>query len=102
MLCKVQTVSAGDLLSRGTVPARRECTYCTYLPGGQQHHWDCSQHPASAHRCRRIVKLPAGYGGRSSEMIINSEWGDFNHACLPMLPEDVWVDCSSVNPGGVG
>ena len=50
----------------------------------------------------RIPKLPSGYRGRSSEMIINSEWGDFKGPCLPSLPEDLWVDCSSVNPGGRG
>ncbi|GAB4822195.1 hypothetical protein N2152v2_009241 [Parachlorella kessleri] len=50
-------------------------------------------------RIDRIPKLPSGYRGRSSEMIINSEWGDFKGACLPALPEDLWVDCSSVNPG---
>nr|AHF54566.1 hexokinase 2 [Parachlorella kessleri] len=53
-------------------------------------------------RIDRIPKPPSDYRGRSSEMIINSEWGDFKGACLPALPEDLWVDCSSVNPGHGG
>lgn len=47
----------------------------------------------------RITKLPQSYQGRSSEMVVNMEWGDFKSPCLPTLPEDIWVDCSSPNPG---
>ena len=59
-----------------------------------------SRNVPAAPAAPRITKLPAGYRGRSPEMVVNSEWGDFKDPCLPSLPEDAWVDCSSVNPGG--
>lgn len=46
----------------------------------------------------RITKLP-GFRGRTDEMAINMEWGDFQSPALPRLEEDLWIDLSSPNPG---
>lgn len=32
-------------------------------------------------------------------MVVNTEWGDFFAASLPVCEEDDWVDAASVNPG---
>ena len=53
----------------------------------------------------RIAKLPplapTSTTPRGPFMVINSEWGDLDSSgrTLPRCEEDLWVDCSSANPG---
>ncbi|KAL6769018.1 HXK1 [Auxenochlorella protothecoides x Auxenochlorella symbiontica] len=50
-------------------------------------------------RIDRIKTLDPGFKGRSEHMVVNTEWGDFFAASLPVCEEDDWVDAASVNPG---
>ena len=54
---------------------------------------------AYVERVAAIPKLPRGLATRTAEMVVNMEWGDFASPLFPTVPEDVWVDCSSPNPG---
>lgn len=50
-------------------------------------------------RLSKGKKLPAGYKAHGEFMVVNTEWGDARSKALPVLEEDVWVDCASANPG---
>lgn len=49
-----------------------------------------------------VKKLPPGFRGRSEWMAVNTEWGEFRSPALPLAEEDLWIDCSSPNPGEAG
>jgi hypothetical protein len=46
-----------------------------------------------------LHKLPPGHTPRGEHMVVNTEWGDLHSELLPLSEEDLWVDCSSANPG---
>lgn len=48
-----------------------------------------------------VEGIPKWDGTRpsSGKMVINIEWGDFDSALLPRVPEDYAVDAATLNPG---
>ena len=53
--------------------------------------WSC--HPCS------VQKWLPHYRPRTSDLILNTEAANFNHPCLPRLPEDCQLDADSGCPG---